>query len=214
MRTLAAVVPLGVLSVLVGLAVALSSSLPPANAAGDGDSKYDYEGSKSCKKCHSATYKSWEDTAHGKAFETLKPGNAVEAKKKFDLDPNKDYSKDEKCLKCHTVGFGHESGYSIPDESDKKAVRNAAKFEGVGCENCHGPGEEYVKVFKEIMTSKRNYKVDELYSVGLVEVNEQTCTTCHSNPESPTFIEGAEFNFEEMKKKGVHEHEELKQKEG
>ncbi len=176
------------------------------------DEKYSYVGSKTCKKCHINQHKSWEKTRMGKAFEILKPGNSKEAKEKFKLDPDKDYTKDEKCLKCHTVGFGKPGGYAIPDPADKKAVRTAKKFEGVGCESCHGPGSEYNKVFKEIQKSKRKYKVEELYKVGLRKVDKDGCLTCH-NEESPTINKGDEFDYEDRKDEGTHEHIALKQRE-
>ncbi len=205
----------------LGTAGALALSLlvvmkaaPPLHAQGGGsDQKFKYDGNNSCKKCHVATYKSWEQTPHGKALETLKPGNATEAKAKFNLDPNKDYTQDPKCLECHTVGFGKEGGYAIPDPSDSKAVRAAQKTSHVGCESCHGPGESYAKVFKEIMTSQRKYTLAELQAAGLQVPSEQTCVGCH-NDRSPTFNAGQKFDFEEMKKKGVHEHAPLKLRQG
>ncbi|MCG3136767.1 MAG: Cytochrome c-554 [Phycisphaerae bacterium] len=184
-----------------------------AQDAGAAADKYGYEGNKSCKKCHSATYKSWEGSKHATALNTLKPGEAKEAKEKFKLDPAKDYTTDETCLKCHTVGLGHKGGYAIPDAADAKAVKEAEKLAGVGCESCHGPSEEYAKVFAEIMKSKRMYKTEELTAVGLVVPTEATCTTCH-NDQSPTHDPAKKFDFEEMKKAGVHEHEALKQREG
>ena len=114
-----------------------------------------YVGSNKCKKCHLTNHKSWAKTKMGKALETLKPGNATEAKTKHGLEPDKDYTKDESCLKCHTTGFGSDGGYVIPDETDKKAVRRAKKLAGVGCESCHGPGSRYIKVFEDIFKSKR-----------------------------------------------------------
>ncbi|MEE9293763.1 MAG: cytochrome c family protein [Phycisphaerae bacterium] len=180
--------------------------------AGD-ESAYSYVGSKKCKKCHIKVHKSWAKTKMGQAFETLKPGQAKESKEKFKLDVDKDYTQDVKCLKCHTVGFGHEGGYVIPNPDDKKSVRAAKRREGVGCESCHGPGSEYVKVFDEIMKSKRKYKVEELYAVGLRKIDESTCTTCH-NEESPTINPGDVFDYEKRKDEGVHEHQPLKQREG
>lgn len=176
------------------------------------DEEYSYVGNKTCKKCHIKLYKSWEKTRMGKAFEILKPGNSKEAKEKFGIDPGKDFTKDEKCLKCHTTGFGKPGGYTIPDPDDKKAVRTAKKFEGVGCEMCHGPGSAYSKVFKEIQKSKRKYKVEELYAVGLRKIDEDGCLTCH-NEESPTINKGDEFDYEDRKDKGTHEHIPLKQRE-
>lgn len=171
---------------------------------------YEYKGSKSCKKCHIPQFKSWEKGKKGQALEVLKPGEASEAKTKHGLDPAKDYSQDESCLKCHVTGFGHPSGYSTPDPEDKRAVRRAKSLSGVGCESCHGPGSAYIKIFEEITKSKRKYKVEELHAAGLSKLEASRCTTCH-NDESPTF-EG--FDYEKMKEQGAHDHVELKQREG
>lgn len=209
----------GALSV-VGLVI--WSDAGPANvasaqdtaAAEDGKPKFKYVGSNSCKKCHSAVqHKSWAKTKMGKAFETLKPGAAKEMKEKHHVDPTKDYTQDATCLKCHTTGFGEAGGYVIPDPEDKKAVRKAKRLEGVGCESCHGPGSEYNKLFKEILTSKRKYKVEELYAAGLKKISKETCVTCH-NEESPTLDASAPFDFEKMKDQDAHDHAELKQREG
>lgn len=193
------------------LLTAATSVTATAIGAGD-EASYSYVGSKKCKKCHFQQHKSWKKTKMGQAFETLKPGKAKEAKEKFNLDVDKDYTKDPTCLKCHTVGFGKEGGYTIPDLEDKRAVRKSKSFQGVGCESCHGPGSAYIEVFEDILKSKRNYKVEELYAVGLQKIDEDTCLACH-NQESPTIEEGYTFNYEEKKDEGTHEHVELKQRE-
>ena len=176
------------------------------------EQKYAYLGSKSCKKCHIKLYKSWEQTSSAKALESLKPGQAVEAKKKHGLDPEKDYTKDESCLKCHVTGFGCKSGYAIPDPADAKAVKRAKTLEGSGCESCHGPGSAYVGVFKEIQKSKRKYKVDELYAVGLQKMDASACTGCH-NDKSPTYDESKKFDYARDKDRETHDHAPLKQRE-
>ncbi len=189
-------------------AVGTVASLP--TLTGD-ESPYSYVGSKKCKKCHIKEYKSWAETRMAKAFEILKPGNSKEAKEKFSVDVNKDFTQDPKCLKCHTTGYGESDGYVVPDPNDKKSVRKAKKLEGVGCESCHGPGSEYVKVFDEILKSKRKYKVDELYSVGLAKIGEPTCKDCH-NDESPTINPGDPFDYAKRKDDGTHEHHPLEQR--
>lgn len=193
-----------------GLAAATVVAALPA--VGDEESPYAYVGNKKCKKCHIKQYKSWEKTRMAKAFEILRPGNNKEQKEKFHLDVGKDYTKDEKCIKCHTVGYSKLGGYAMPDLDDKKAVRKAKKFEGVGCECCHGPGGEYIKVFDEILKSKRKYRVEELYAVGLREIGESVCTTCH-NEESPSVNPGDPFDYQKRKDDGTHEHYPLKQRE-
>ena len=191
----------------IGAAVAAGSL-----AVADETPKYTYVGSSKCKMCHIAESKSWKKTRMGKAFETLKPGVAAEAKTKHGLDPAKDYTTDVSCLKCHTTGFGHEGGYAVPDPSDKKAVRRSKRLAGVGCESCHGPGSEYIKVHREVFKSKRKYKVEEFYAAGMKKIDATACTNCH-NSEGPTVKEGYSFDFDEKKDEDTHERKEMKQRE-
>lgn len=178
----------------------------------DSKAAFSYVGSKACKMCHLAAHKSWAKTEMGQALESLKPGKAKEIKEKFNLDPNKDYSTDVTCIKCHVTGFGEPGGYVIPDPKDKKAVRKAKKLAGVGCESCHGPGSEYVKLHKEIMKSKRKYKLEEMYAAGMQKIGKETCIACH-NEEGPTVQPGVAFDYEKKKDEGIHEHKPLKQRE-
>lgn len=206
--------------------------------AADEIKKHDYVGSKTCKKCHMSQHKSWAKTKMSKALETLEPGEAVEAKKKHGLDPEKDYSTDKSCLPCHVVGFGAEGGYVVPDKEKlagvlgpdavekalKKAIKDAADRAGVGCESCHGAGADYVPLFEEIMKSKRKYKPEELYDLGLTKMGPKACTQCH-NDKSATWdkekytikdADGEEqttgFDYEQAKEKDTHEHKPLKQR--
>jgi hypothetical protein len=175
---------------------------------------YEYVGSQKCKKCHIKIFKSWEKTKKGSTvFNTLKPGVASEMKSKHGLDPAKDYTKDATCLACHTTGFGHASGYAVPAEDDPVAAKKAEQFAHVGCESCHGPASGYLPLFEEIQKSKRKYKVEELHAKGLKTVDATTCTNCH-NEKNPTFDAATPFDFEKLKEKGTHEHEELKLREG
>jgi len=176
-----------------------------------GDGNHEYVGSKKCKKCHIKEYKSWEKTRMAKAFDILKPGNSKEAKEKFGIDVNKDFTTDPACIKCHTVGYGKPGGYTIPDPTDKKAVRDAQHFEGIGCESCHGPGGDYVEILEEIQKSKRTYRDEELIAAGMYKIGEAVCKTCH-NEESPTIKAGDAFDYEKKKEEGTHEHFPLKQR--
>ncbi len=175
---------------------------------------YEYVGSKKCKMCHLVQHKSWAKTRMGNAFQTLKPGKGAEAKERSGLDVHKDYTKDESCLKCHTTGYGKPGGYAIPDPKDRKAVRKARDLENVGCESCHGPGSEYVKIFEEIDKSKRRYRVEELYAAGLRKIEEATCLECHTE-DIATFDPNKPFEYEKAlkDKEGTHEHKPLEQRE-
>ncbi len=135
----------------------------------------DYIGAKKCKMCHKSekkgkVYGKWMESTHAKAFETLK-------KKGEDKNP--------KCLECHTTAF-NKGGYKIGDA-------NAAKFEGVQCEVCHGAGSAYKKmsIMKDKAKSIEN---------GLIVPDEALCKKCH-NKNSPTF---KGFNYKEALKKIDH----------
>ncbi len=177
-----------------------------------GADEFEYTGSKSCKKCHSATYKSWEKGPHATALEALKPNNAAEEKTKHNLDPAKDYSTDEKCLQCHVVGFGKPGGYAVPAAGDEAAAKAVEKLAAVGCESCHGPGAGVEDLKKEIMKDKRKYKSEELHAKGMIAATADVCVKCHTE-DHPTFDPEEKFDFEKMKEKGVHEHVALELKE-
>jgi hypothetical protein len=81
-----------------------------------------YVGTDACKGCHAAEFKKWTAASHSHAMDTLE-----KAAKRPDLR-----NFDGECVKCHSVGFDHPSGY-VTDEATKH-------LRHVGCESCHGPG--------------------------------------------------------------------------
>lgn len=186
--------------------LALAADERTVQAEGD----FAYVSQKNCKKCHFKTYRSWKKTTHAKAMEVLEPGERADVKKQFNLDPQKDYTKDAACLECHATGYGKPGGYpevkaSWSDDEAKLAKDNA----GVGCESCHGPGEKYAEFKKD----NEAYKRDEIAQMGMnVPITAENCTNCHRAEGNPTAPEGYTFNFEEMKAKteAIHEHVELK----
>jgi len=173
---------------------------------------FEYVGTKTCRACHDAQHTSWEKTKMGKAFASLAPGAGTEIRSKAGLDPETDYRKAGECLECHAVGFGRPGGYAAFDEKDTKAAREARNREGVGCECCHGPGSEYVKVFKQIAESGRKYKVEELYAAGLIRADQAACAACH-NERSTGAKAGLKFDYDAAKTQDIHEHVPLKQRE-
>ena len=168
-----------------------------------------YVGVKTCKKCHIKQHKTWKKTKMTKTFDVLKPGVSAEAKAKLKIDPQKDYTKDVKCLECHTTGFGLPGGYKIPEAGDSKSARRAKENGGVTCEACHGPGSKYTVIHKKTMTKKRKYTLEELYQAGQYEVDVKSCTTCH-NRRNPTAGPNYHFDYEEYKAKDTHENFPLK----
>ncbi|NQZ59616.1 MAG: hypothetical protein HRT88_19365, partial [Lentisphaeraceae bacterium] len=86
------------------------------------DTQAHYVGSEKCATCHGKAHEIWKGTPHAHAFASLQ---------------NKEADANPKCIGCHTVGFGEESGY-LRKFKDKILV-------DVGCESCHGPGSEHLR---------------------------------------------------------------------
>jgi hypothetical protein len=155
-----------------------------------------YVGAKKCRACHLKQFQSWEQTRMAKSFELLKAGVHADAKKKMKVDPQKDYTHDEKCLPCHTTGYGKPGGFA--------SLEKTPEMVGVQCESCHGAGGDYLK--EGLMTLKnKEYKRADLVKAGLVIVNGETCTSLCHNSKSPFVTKDYVFNYEERKKKGIHE---------
>ena len=134
-----------------------------------------YVGYKKCKMCHKGekkgnVFEKWEKGPHSKALESLKKDGS---------------EKKAECLECHVTAFNN-GGYKVGDA-------DAAKFEGVQCEECHGPGSVYKKM--SIMKDKKKSLEN-----GLIEPDEAICKKCH-NKKSPTF---KGFDFKEYLKKIDH----------
>lgn len=143
-----------------------------------------YVGVQKCKKCHVKNgdqYGKWKNSKHSKAYEVLASDKAKEIGKKLGVaDPQ----QSEKCLKCHTTGYG------------EKPEKFAASFDikdGVQCESCHGAGSAYKK--SKIMKDR-----DKSIAAGLILPTEEVCVKCH-NKDAPGF-EG--FDFKKMHKKIAH----------
>jgi len=121
--------------------------------------KATYVGSKKCKPCHTkdGTYAVWEKSKHATAYKTLTNDESTK------LVKGKDATQDESCLKCHVTDLATKTTYE----------------EGIGCENCHGPGSEHIKV---VMKDKEKGKL----SLKTLGTSDKFCETCH-NKNSPTF---------------------------
>ncbi|HET6203025.1 MAG TPA: cytochrome c family protein [Planctomycetota bacterium] len=191
-RTILSVTP-------AGLVLLLLSAAPqePAKPAQGEKPPHQYIGIDKCKLCHikkttGEAYNVWRKSKHAKAFETLASDAAREIGKKLGIE---DPQKSEKCLKCHSTGYG-----SKPEEF-------AATFkptEGVGCESCHGPGSDYHK--EEVHAKSREAGL----AAGIRIPDEKTCVRCH-NQESPNY---KEFKFEEFKKQIAHPNPQKGEKKG
>lgn len=134
-----------------------------------------YIGTEACGTCHKTSAISWEMSVHAKAFEALKPGVKKQEKLNAKLDPDKDYTEDRKCLKCHTTGFEEDGGF--------KDMASTPAMAGVGCESCHGAGSKY----KWVHARNKNFTRAEAKAAGEVFGSEDAavCNACHISKDLP-----------------------------
>jgi hypothetical protein len=115
-----------------------------------------FAGAEKCSICHIDTHETWMATAHAGALETLKKINQ---------------HTNSRCLACHTVGHGVETGFL--DEA------KTPHLAGVQCENCHGPAGEHAS--RPLDKKKR----------PLITNAAQMCGGCHTDAHHPTYDEWA-----------------------
>ena len=130
--------------------------IPSSPVEADPPADQDYTGSKRCASCHFEEYTKWKASPHAKAFSLL----------------TKKYEADEKCLKCHTTGYGEKTGYgAVKDDSLKD----------VGCETCHGPGSKHEEACKPFMDVKELTKEQEEQLRGTIwkMLPKNVCIECH-----------------------------------
>ena len=164
-----------------------------------------YISAKKCKKCHLKQYKSWKKTKMAASFENLKPGVNADAKKKAGLDPDKDYTADPDCLKCHTTGYGRPGGFV--------SLEKTPDLINVQCETCHGPGSKYSRIMKKNKKFKRKEVIAVGFVVPLKATAEKECLVCHGgeNPFNEKVDPKYKFDLED-RFKNTHIHRPLKYK--
>lgn len=132
-------------------------------------------GSDACKQCHPNVFKFWKGTRHAHALETLVNGHEEQGKR---IAPGKHVNPE--CVSCHTTGFFYTGGYD--------GLPNTAHLSGNGCENCHGPGSEHVKIYLNLDATDE----DRARARRLVRTKPQTkdrnlCERCHDHDNDPGF---------------------------
>lgn len=132
-----------------------------------------YVGVETCEVCHSAArigrqFSAWAKSPHARAFKDLSSPEAMKIAAGLHVaDP----SRDGRCLSCHVTAY-HKP---LPE-----VLSTFRMTDGVQCESCHGPGEDYSHF--SVMISPKKSAI-----AGLVrKPDENTCKTCH-NPSSPTY---------------------------
>jgi hypothetical protein len=130
--------------------------LAPNSAEADPPADQSYIGSKKCSSCHFDQFLKWRGTKHAKAF---------------DLLPAK-YQADAKCLKCHTTGFGEETGFKDPTTT--------AGLLSVSCESCHGPGSKHEEIAKPFAQKKLSPEEEAMVRGSIWKMlPKNVCVECH-----------------------------------
>ena len=135
-----------------------------------------YIGSKECQSCHEPSYDVWRKTGHATAWKSL----LQTAKPARNYDPD--------CVGCHVVGWHPQSMYPYTSGFDIGRQEETRNLTNVGCESCHGPGENHKNA--ELGTNKTR-QAELRNAVRLPQENAQKkCILCHDGDNSPL------FNFE------------------
>jgi len=134
-----------------------------------------FVGVTKCRSCHKKElignqYEKWQKGPHAKALTTLKGEKALKiAKEKGLANPP---SESPECLKCHVTAHG------VPEAQIRYPLKAS---DGVQCESCHGPGNDYRK--KTTMSDDKKAVAAGLWKPGK---DAKICTDCH-NDKSPSW---------------------------
>ncbi len=135
----------------VGRQAGAQASVPVLFADDPARSGGTFIGAAACRSCHEEEYAQWRRTPHATAYRTL-------------LDLHRHFQP--RCVSCHVVGLGTESGFRIgmPEE----------KLDNVQCEVCHGSGARH----QENPTPENIER----------PVPERVCLECHNPEHSDNFV--------------------------
>jgi|ERR1041384_465434 hypothetical protein len=124
----------------------LSQSIQRVNTKREpvANSKAVYVTSAACNQCHMAQYMKWSNSGHAHATDPLPPRAA-----EFELS----------CLGCHAT--------AAKTTANTAANNRDAGFQGVQCEQCHGPGSSH------IAKPAKGY--------GRIADLNAACTVCHNS---------------------------------
>ena len=141
--------------VLSGLAVAAFVAVGTLQA--DPPSGQTYTGAKRCASCHFDQFMKWKKSGHSKAFEML----------------TAKYQQDEKCLACHTTGYGVTTGF--------KDFETTPALAGITCEVCHGPGSKHEEISQPFAKVKKLTPEQEKMIRGSIwkMIPKNVCVECH-----------------------------------
>jgi len=174
-------------NLILGLLL-LSMALPATRSLSTEEQPaHGFVGVDGCKTCHKSEksgnqYGIWLESRHAKAYEALATPQAKEFAVARGLEGNP--QELDECLRCHVTAHGVDAQFL----GTKYAITD-----GVGCESCHGAGDDYKS--KKVMEDH-----DASIAAGLIMPTEATCKGCH-NEESPSY---KPFDFDEFFAKIAH----------
>ncbi|MBI9075879.1 MAG: cytochrome c family protein [Desulfatibacillum sp.] len=158
---------------VVGVALAFLVAWPMAGAKG-GIVGGGYIGSDKCKECHAHRYASWQ-------------ANSRKAHSWESISRMKDGLTDEEfeeCKKCHTTGYGQESGFESMEKTETPGLEN------VGCEACHGPGKLHTQTMEKAHIVK----------TPTIEL----CAKCHEQKDKDHVSKVRSFRYKKVIYAGAH----------
>jgi hypothetical protein len=130
-----------------------------------------YVGSKKCETCHEVSYDVWRKSGHAKAWRTLK-----------ELEIPRTH--DPECISCHVVGW-HPTEY-FPYEGGFWSEETTPHLVDVGCEACHGPGENHIRAeMGSDFEAQERFRT--LVRLTLEDARNWQCVSCHDLDNSPDF---------------------------
>jgi len=145
-------------------------------------SGYQFVGSKACAECHQEEFDVWENSTHAQATQSLlAPHGRAEIPRQFDPE----------CLSCHSTGWQPQK--YVPFESGFMSLADTLLLQGNGCENCHGPGSEHVRLESDPSTSPASLQQLRLFLHQDINKAEQSCLECHDLDNSPDFHHDGAF---------------------
>ena len=125
----------------------------------------EYVGSNACQACHEAEFATWKTSPHGHAVKTLEKATTG------------DSSANADCLACHTTAYGKTGGF-LPSEP----VASQPDRARVGCESCHGPGEDHIGESARHVGTILSLG-DKCDSCVILKI----CGSCHDDANDPGF---------------------------
>jgi Cytochrome c554 and c-prime len=140
-----------------------------------------FVGSDECSGCHSKAFEIWKNSPHFHATDSIvtPPNDRGAIPRHFDPE----------CVVCHVTGWNVKS--VSPYETGYASLAATPNMLGSGCENCHGPGSEHVKVENgdiEADDVLRN-KIREQMRLTMADAKDK-CVECHDLDNSPDFHAG------------------------